>query len=65
MSKWISIEDSNPNETDEYLTYCELDGIPTWQVHTWFLSRGPFSCETRKDRFITHWQPLPESPEDV
>lgn len=64
MRDWISIEDLKPDETDDYLTYCEMDGIPTWQVHTFFLSRGHFSCETHKDRFITHWQPLPSPPED-
>jgi hypothetical protein len=65
MSEWISIEDRTPPETDDYLTYCELDDIPTWAVHTWFESRGHFSCETHRDRYITHWQPLPSPPEDI
>lgn len=62
MSEWISVDDSLPSETDDYLTYCEMDGIPIQNVHTWLQTRGHFSCETRSHRFITHWMSLPECP---
>lgn len=63
MSEWISVDDSLPSETDDYLTYCEVDGNPMRFVHTWFQTRGHFSCETRSDRFVTHWMRLPEPPQ--
>ena len=62
MSEWISVDEQTPSETDDYLTYGEIDGIPMQGVNTWFQTRGHFSCETRSDRCITHWMPLPECP---
>lgn len=63
MSQWIKFSEKIPPETDEYLTYGEVDGCPIWAVNSWFSNRGHFSCETPYDRFITHWMPLPELPE--
>lgn len=62
--EWIRCKDGLPDETDDYLTYSEVDGIPSNAVHTFFANRGYFSCETLNDRFITHWMPLPEPPSE-
>lgn len=62
MSDWVNCSERMPDETDDYLTYSEIDGVPINEVHTFFANRGYFSCETREDRFITHWMPLPEPP---
>lgn len=56
--------DREPTESGEYLTFHNSDGVEIYNVNTWFVGRGHFSCETNKDIFITHWMPLPEPPKD-
>ncbi|EIC4908534.1 DUF551 domain-containing protein [Salmonella enterica] len=62
MSEWNVRREIEPEEAGEYVCYALLDGIHMRAVYDWLPSRGHFSCETRRDKYITHWMPLPEPP---
>lgn len=62
MSDWISVKDRQPDHPGRYLCRVEIE-IPSKIIH------GTHICHYWKDDGwlrvkVTHWMPLPESPEE-
>jgi hypothetical protein len=66
--EWISVRDRMPKERTGVLGYCTSDDEDmTWTgiVHVYYsVYTGWHRCELQDKRtvFITHWIPLPASP---
>ncbi len=59
--KWISVDDRLPEESGAYWTFNGDDEKPSviqQRVHMYDSNYKQFNCHT-----VTHWQPLPPSPE--
>ena len=76
MSNWISVDDQLPNYKEEVhvliLLKEDYDWFPKSYAQRvdkawWLPQRECFVFEDVEDakHLITHWMPLPESPEDV
>jgi hypothetical protein len=70
---WISIKDRLPEEDGIYLTYGLCHDEKTYSVVTsdwyngnWYFDHSDLHySEDEKDKYITHWMPLPKPPEDT
>jgi hypothetical protein len=77
-NRWISVEDRLPEKSGEYLVYTEMKDIFNAEFDGCFGENGEFGCwksyydshtlgfldaEWTPYDGITHWMPLPESPE--
>lgn len=61
MARWISVTDKTPNRRGTYLVYCRFkDGQTEMKVKRWIPGRG----FTSQAKAVTHWMPLPPSPEE-
>lgn len=64
MSDWISVEDRLPEEDEDVLGYVIGRNVDAPAVvFYWSEEEGWFSNGAR-DLNVTHWQPLPDAPED-
>lgn len=62
MSAWISVKERLPDERSEVLCFNGYSITVAWyasSVERWYADRGDYRLED-----VTHWQPLPEPPED-
>ncbi len=65
MNNWISVKDRLPKDFETVLAFCKDGGMfvgrrtswDRWEIWTAMKSTRIVS------RTVTHWQPLPESPE--
>lgn len=67
MSEWISVKDRLPEQKGEYLvTYhpCYWDHVHEEIRVGLDTFRGKSSWAKKKYQRVTHWMPLPESPEE-
>ena len=65
LNGFIHVHDELPGENGDYITRSMLPGLndgdkpyPSYQLVSWFMTRGHFSNETRDDRHVTHWKPI-------
>lgn len=77
MSKWVSVKDRLPKEDGEYLTYIIDNGCNYFMKIQGFYEnprklRGIYQdlftnweLTTWDDNIVTHWMPLPETPNDI
>lgn len=56
MSDWISVKDGLPTSSGSYLVYANVVDIDIYDAEE---GEWEFWCNWK----VTHWQPLPDSPE--
>ena len=59
MDKWISVEDRLPEQQGYFLVY-----MPDWGYEKVITAYRTLGCWHTGDAIVTHWQPLPEPPEE-
>lgn len=71
VPKWISVADKLPSETDDgknFMTRYKYK-IDTYEkrcaVLAWRANRGKFEMEGFQGMHVTHWMPLPKTPEEM
>ena len=63
MSEWISVKDRLPETPVEVLVF----NLGTWVLAYWNEDVGQWILYNGDKvlRYVTHWMPLPEPPEEV
>lgn len=60
MTDWISVKDRLPDERGSYLAYDDDDiVIAKYDSGAWLDEQWGDEL-----KYVTHWQPLPEAPEE-
>lgn len=60
MNEWISVKDQLPEDTGRYLAFC---GHAQWGERRYKLASFLKEAGWIDASDITHWQPLPQPPE--
>ena len=63
VTKWISVDDRLPDEHQRVLIFVQRYGEPS--IHTTGFSGGAWHITLLDCEHVTHWMPLPQSPEPV
>lgn len=66
MNNWISVKDRLPEIAGAYLVYCAISNVELahWHVEKfWFIDVNN-SIGRAHGLDVTHWQPLPDKPEE-
>lgn len=63
--KWISVKDRLPEENGKYMVTVAGDKLEKQYVLVWWFWNGQFEMfQYFPERYITHWMPLPQPPEN-
>lgn len=63
MSEWISVEDSLPPKTGQYLTHWPDGEIETYDFQNEIAELG-WKRPLSRYGIVTHWMPLPAPPKE-
>ena len=64
MDKWISVENSLPKLWEPIIVCVVKDQEISISRYAEWIDRNMFECEMSSyPKIVTHWMPLPETPE--